>query len=112
MAKNITITYVAPVAPVEGSAAQICRTFEPNNAAADYPAVAGTYYDTNVPGFGIAEPLESFMAKMVAHPGLVAALRKAIADGTYAFEADEKEALYFGELKPALADQGFTIEIA
>lgn len=112
MAKNITITYVAPVAPLTGAAAEICRIFKPDNAAADMPAVAGTYYDTNVEGNGTIGTLEDFMNKMVAHPGLIAALRKAQADGSYEFEADDKEALYMGEVQKALADQGFTIEIA
>jgi len=110
--KKVTITFTAPVAPAAQPVDQICSIFLPTNAAADNAAFDGTYYDTNVYGFEYAETLEQFMKDSVAHPGLVAALRKAIADGSYEFEADEKEALYMGEVAPALADQGFQFEIA
>ena len=109
--KNVTITFTAPEAPVAQPVDQICSVFLPTNAAADNAAFDGTYYDTNVYGWTVAETLEQFMKDSVAHPGLIAALRKAIADGTYTFEADEKEALYIGEVAPALADQGFTFEV-
>ena len=110
MAKTITITYVAPVAPVEGKAAQICATFVPTNAAADMPAVAGTYYDTNVEGIGTSS-LEAFMNKMVAHPGLIAALRAAKRDGSFVMEATDMEAIYMNEVAPAIAEEGFKIEV-
>lgn len=112
MAKTITITYTAPVAPSIQVVDPICRMFEPNNAAADNAAYAGTYYDTNVDGWTQATTLEDFLKSCVAHPGLIAALRKAAADGSYEFEATDKEALYLGEVAPAVKDQGFVIEIA
>lgn len=111
MAKQITITYTAVTAPVENST-NICAIFVPTNAAADAAAFAGTYYDTNVYGYGEATTLEAFMSQMVAHPGLIAAFRKAINDGTYTFQAEDKEALYLGEVAPAVADQGIKIVIA
>ena len=112
MAKNITITYTAPVAPSAQVVDPICRMFHPDNAAADNAAFAGTYYDTNVDGWTQATTLEDFMKDCVAHPGLVAALRKAAADGTYTFEATDKEALYLGEVAPAVVDQGYVINIS
>mgnify|MGYP003292300516 CR=1 FL=1 len=109
---SITIAYTAPVAPAIRTA-NICPTFVPTNAACDDSDFEGTYYDTNVYGFGEGMTLEQFMAAQVAHPGIVAALRVAIADGTYTIdEATADDVLYFGELKSALADQGFEITIA
>lgn len=112
MAKTITITYEAIAAPSTDIAQQICDVFYTNNNASRNAAYDGTYYDTNVDGFGEATTLEAYMAQMVAHPGLVAALRYAIANGSYEYtEATEKDALYAAELAPALKDQGFTIEV-
>lgn len=110
--KSITITYTAPVAPAAQPIDQICAIFEPTNAAADNAAFDGTYYDTNVKGWGEATTIEQFMKDSIAHPGVIAALRKAIAAGTYTFTTDEKEALYYGEVAPAVVDQGFVITVA
>lgn len=111
MAKTITITYSAIAAPAVNFVQQICDVYYPANNASRNPAFDNTYYDTNVEGFGEATTLEAFMAQMVAHPGLVAALRAAIKDGTYSYEATEAEALYAKEYAPALVDQGFTVEV-
>ena len=112
MAHTITITYTRPVAPAINPVAPICRVMMPNNCAADMPAFDGTYYDTNVEGWGEGTALESFMNSVVAHPGLVAAVRKAIADGTYTIaDATSEDALYAGEVAKALKDQGITIAI-
>lgn len=110
---TITIAYTAPVAPRNGRIANICATFEPNNAAADLDVFNNTYYDTNVAGTGIdANALTKYMADQVAFPGIVAALRAAVANGTYTIEnPTAKEVLYWGELKPALVDQGFTVTV-
>lgn len=112
MAKTITITYTAIAAPAVNAVQQICDVYYPANNASRNPAFDGTYYDTNVEGFGEATTLEAFMAEMVAHPGLVAALRAAIKDGSYTYEGTDKDALYIGELESALAPQGFTFEVA
>lgn len=109
---TITIKYTAPIAPTTEGGAQICRLFYPENAAADMSAFEGTYYDTNVQGWGEATSLDQFMKDAVAHPGLVAAIRAAIRDGEYAFETeDEKLILYMGEVAPALVDQGIEISV-
>lgn len=111
--KSITIAYTAPVAPVANPVDQICAIFQPTNAACDNAAFAGTYYDTNVEGWGTATTLEQFMKDSVAHPGLIAALRKAVADGTYTFTTEDNDLiLYMGEVAPAVVDQGFVITIA
>lgn len=111
MAK-ITITYTAISAPAADQAAQICATFVPTNAAADLPAFAGTYYDTNVEGWGEGMTLEQFMKASVAHPGLVLALKLAIENGSYEFETeDEKTVMYLEEVADAVADQGFEITV-
>lgn len=112
MAKTITITYTAITAPAVNAVQQICDVYYPANNASRNPAFDNTYYDTNVEGFGEATTLEAFMAQMVAHPGLVAALRAAIKDGSYTYEGTDKDALYIGELEGALASQGFTFEVA
>lgn len=110
---TITIAYTAPVAPINAEpVAQICSVFKPANAAADLPAFEGTYYDTNVYGFDPAVSLEEFMAAQVAYPGVVAALRAAIKEGSYTIEfPTQDEVLYWGEIKPAVEDQGFTVTI-
>jgi len=105
---TITITYTAPVDASVAPAAQICATFVPTNAAADAQAFDGTYYDTNVGGFGDAMSLEAFFNAQVAHPGLIAALRAAMRAGSYAWEATDADVQYVGEIAPALASQGFT----
>lgn len=110
MAHTITIKYTSAVAPVVNPVAPICPVMMPTNAAADMKAFEGTYYDTNVEGWGKGTPLGAFMNQMVAYPGLVAALRKAVRDGEYVMEdADEKTMLYLEEVAPALADNGFEI---
>lgn len=110
---TITIKYTRVAAPVVNPVAPICPVMQPTNAAADMPAFEGTYYDTNVEGWGEGTTLGAFMNQMVAHPGLVAALRKAVRDGEYTIEdADEKTMLYLEEVKSAVAENGFIIEEA
>ena len=112
MATTITITYNAITAPKTDFVQQICDVYYPANNASKNPVFDGTYYDTNVEGFGEATTLEAFMAQMVAHPGLIAALRAAVRNGSYTYnEVTDADILYAEELKPALKPQGFTIEI-
>ena len=60
----------------------------------------------------MAESLEEYFATFIAHPGLVAALKKAMRDGTYEIkEVSEKDGLYMDEVKDALASQGFEIKV-
>lgn len=112
MATKVKITYTAPVAPADDTSSQICATFVPTNAAADLPAFDGTYYDTNVWGFGEVESLKQYMDKMVAHPGFIAALRAAVKNGTFESTSEnEHTELLIREVAPALKDQGFTFEV-
>lgn len=112
MAK-VTITYTAISAPTVDTAASICGVFSPANAASDLAAFDGTYYDTNVAGFGEGMSVEAFIKGSVAHPGLVLALKNAVKDGSYAFETtDEQYIEYLNEVADAVADQGFKIEVA
>jgi len=109
---TISITYTAIEAPAANAGAQICATYVPTNAAADLAPFVGTYYDTNVEGFGEGMAIEKFYADSVAHPGLIAALKFAVADGSYEFTTeDEKLIMYLEGVKDALAPQGFEIEI-
>ena len=80
-----------------------------NNAAADLDVFEGTYYDTNVEGFGVGTDLEEFMNQSIAHPGLIAALRAAIRDGSYAYVTDDQDKYNYilNEVGPQLADAGF-----
>lgn len=106
---TITITYTKPVDASAVPAAQICATYVPSNAAADWTSggIPGSYYDTNVPGFGAGMTPEEFFNSQVAHPGLIAALRAAMRAGSYDWEATDADVQYVGEIAPALADQGF-----
>lgn len=109
---SITIAYTAITAPANEVGAQICALYMPTNAAADLAPFDGTYYDTNVAGFGEVMPLEAFYANCVAHPGLVLALKRAVADGEYTFTStDEKLIMYLEEVKAAVASQGFEITV-
>lgn len=113
MAKKVTITYTAISAPSADTAAQICATFVPTNAAADNAAFDGTYYDTNVAGVGEGMAVETFIKNSIAHPGLVLALKEAIANGTFEYTVDDElEAAYLEEVGSAVADQGFKITVA
>ncbi len=112
MAK-ITIAYTAPVAPRTAEpVAEICAVYRPTNAACDLPAFEGAYYDTNVYGFTPAVSAEEYVAQMVAGPGIIAALRAAIANGEFVIEfPTEDDILYWSELAPAVKDQGFEVTI-
>lgn len=110
---SIKITYTAIEAPKAEAVAQICATFVPTNAAADLPAFEGTYYDTNVAGFGEGMSIQKFFADSVAHPGLIAALKLAVENGEYEFDTDDADTImYLESVKGAVADQGFDIEIS
>lgn len=114
MAHSIVIKYES-IVPVDRDkmCAQICALYYPNNAAADLEVFDGTYYDTNVQGWGEATSLESFMAQMVAYPQLNVYLREAIREGEYTLSTDdEKLYLYLKECAPTLKDQGFTFTFA
>lgn len=112
MAHTITIKYTAPVAPVEGVVSPICRCFHPAACAADHPCMEGTYYDTNVEGWGKATTLEQFISQQVAHPGLVAATKQAMLKGEYTIaEANEAIVLEIHEVADALKAEGFTFVV-
>lgn len=122
----ITITYT-PTVPVKANATeQIFAVWNPALTASDNEVFKDTYYQTNKwdkGEFALAQSLEAFLASLVAHPGLIAALRAAVRaydaavekdptakSGSYEWEAPEGYTLYMEELEPALADQGFTFE--
>lgn len=111
---TVTITYTALNAPVEPITPQICDILTRYNNAASMSVFDGTYYDTRTaPGIGEATSLADFVGAAVAHPGIIAILRKAVADGEFEFETtDTKEIVYWGELAPALKNEGFTITVA
>lgn len=111
MAKKITIKYAQPeIDNARNDVTPICRMFQPDGCIADCDC-AGVY-KTNVDGFGeVPMALADYIAAQVSHPGLVAALKQAMKAGQYAFEGDEKAALYAAELTDALAAQGFEITI-
>ena len=120
---TITITYTPVAGFVSDKATeQIFGVWNPATTASDNAVFNGTYYDTNVwdkGEFPYATSLEAFLASQVAHPGLIAALRAAVRNfdaeegtGVYAWTATDADKLYVEELKPALADQGFTFAVA
>ena len=125
---TITITYTAPTVFEAKATQQIFGVWAPATTASDNAAFNGTYYDTNKwdnGEFPYAETLDAFLAKQVAHPGLIAALRAAVRayvpatpaqgdtpavpakPGTYNWVATDADLLYIEELEPALKDQGF-----
>ena len=113
---TITITYTAPTAFEAKATQQIFSEWNPALTASDNTVFAGTYYDTNKwdkGEFPYAETLDEFLAKQVAHPGLIAALRAAARaeGGTYEWAATDDDVLYTEELGPALASQGFTFAV-
>jgi len=109
---TIKIVYSAITAPAADAVNQICAIFVPTNAAADNSAFEGTYYDTNVEGFGEGMAIAKFFKDSVAHPGLVAALKRAVEDGEYTFETENAEMImYLEEVADAVADQGFKITV-
>ena len=113
---TITITYSAPTVFEAKATQQIFAEFKPAATASDNTVFDGTYYDTNKwddGEFPYAETLDEFLAKQVAHPGLIAALRAAARadDGTYEWVATDADALYMEEFAPALAAQGFTFAV-
>lgn len=114
---TITITYTKPVDASVTPKNQICAIYAPTNAAADNAAFNGTYYDTNVHGFGVGMSPEDFFKLQVAHPGLVAALKAAMrtpgeaATWVGATAADEQYATELKDTK-ALESQGFAIAIS
>lgn len=110
---TITIAYTAPEAPVAQPVDQIFAMFVPTNAAADNAAFEGTYYDTNVKGWGEGMSIQEFFQKSIAHPGLIAALKLAMENGEYEFDTDdEKTIMYLEEVADAVADQGFEITVS
>lgn len=120
MAYTIKVTYKKPETVELHAVPEICNVFKLDGAAADLTAFDDTWYDTNVYGENDTEWLEKFVADQVAHPGLVAALRKAKADAeasengeaTVTFTTDNaKHALYMGEVAKAVEPSGFTIEV-
>lgn len=107
---KINIKYVAPAVEVVEGGVGICRMFEPAASYVDSPAYAGSVYDTNVEGRGIATTHEEFMGMMNAHPGIIAALRQAKANGEITIEtADWKDYVFAQEIAASLAEEGFTI---
>lgn len=110
---TIKIAYTAIAAPVVQPVDQICAVFLPTNAAADNAAFEGTYYDTNVEGYGEGTSIEKFFSDSVAHPGLIAALKLAMEKGEYEFDTDDaKTIMYAEEVADAVADQGFEITVS
>lgn len=110
---TVKITYTAISAPAADLVNQIPATFVPTNAAADNAAFEGTYYDTNVSGFGEGMAIEKFFKASTAHPGLIAALKLAIENGEYSFDTtNEAMIMYLEEVKDAVTDQGFEIEVS
>ena len=110
---TVNIKYTAIAAPTADLVNQICAIFVPTNAAADNAAFEGTYYDTNVAGFGEGMAAEKFFKDSVAHPGLIAALKRAVEDGEYEFDTEDNDTImYLEEVADAVADQGFEITVS
>lgn len=116
MSYKITIKYDASAVTVKepdsNKVPTICDIFVPGSCAANMEAFEGSYYDTNTPGaMGEGTSLEDFMDMQVTHPGLVAAVRKAVRDGEYTYETDVPMAdAFMDEVGKALKDYGITIE--
>lgn len=111
MAYKIAITYKAPAKQEQHDVASICALFMPTSAACDMDAFDGTYYDTNIQGYGFGSELDDFLAMQVSHPGLVAAMKQAAKDGLFEMETlDPSMKTMVLELNTALAAEGFKFE--
>lgn len=110
---TITFKYTKVVAPTVSNAANICSVMLPTNAACDNAKFDGTYYDTNVAGWGEGTALEAFMAQADAHPGIVAAVKQAIQTGKDVVidDATSQDVLFMNEIAGSLKDQGIEIVI-
>lgn len=111
MANTITITYDESAVKYDTSkrCAPICDIFVPGSCAADMEVFDETYYDTNVKGQGFGSELDDFLAMQVSHPGLIAAIKKAIKDGSYAMTTEDAQMeTMVDELNVALASRGLT----
>ena len=116
---TVTIKYTAPVEAAGQLKSTIAPQFALGQSYVDEEAfrkdIPESAYSKNVwenGHFIMAESLEEYFATFIAHPGLVAALKKAMRDGTYKIEeVSEKDGLYMDEVKDALASQGFEIKV-
>ena len=110
---TIKITFTAVEAPNEAQIAQVCSCFYPSNSYVDTDPYDGTVYDTNVPGFGTWEGLVDYLSKITNAPNILIMFKAAVRDGEVEFEeSDPKQVEYYKELGVALADNGFTVEVA
>lgn len=114
MSYKIAITYDASaVKKQERESAPICAIYQPTNAACDMDAFEGTYYDTNVDGYGFGTELEDFIATQVSHPGLIAAMKAAVEDESHKFDMsvlDPAMKTMVAELNRAMEGSGFSFE--
>ena len=113
---TITINFKEPEVAVERKCDCICPHLdvEANNSYICNPALAGTAYDTHVPGFGSWEGLVGFIANTTHSPNVLIMFKKAAMTGeTVTFEeTNPYVAEYIREVGDALADFGFTVEVA
>ena len=118
MSYKIKITYdaskVEPNVNDDRAVTEICDIFTPGNCAANMEVFEGTPYHNNTPGNrGYGEnALEDYVAAQVSHPGIVAAVQKAIETGEYTYETDVPFADVFVEgIGKALKGFGITVEV-
>ena len=110
---TITITYTpAEVFTNDVATQQIFGVWNPATTASDNVVFADTYYQTNKwdnGEFPYATTLDEFLTAQVAHPGLIAALRAAVKNGSYVWENAPDDMIVYidGGLGDALKDQGF-----
>lgn len=111
---TVTITYVAPVAPVARVGENIFPEYVLTGGYANNEKIIEeNIYDNAPSGLGIDFDLDAWMSANTMHPGVLLAFKKAMADGEYEFTvADDIEAAYYEEVGTALADNGFTVAVA
>ena len=122
---TITIKLHAPKCVDTRKVACICPHLEFDNSYIDTEAYAGTVYDTNIPGFGTWEGLVEYVANVTHSPNILIMFHKVVKEATLndcgclvneegvTFEeSNPYVAEYINEVGTALAEYGFTVEVA
>lgn len=113
MAYTIKISYTAGKSDfINQLVDSISRIFYPGHSYLDNPNFPDTGFDKNVTGFGSGMTADAFINSCCAHPGVIAHLKQAAANGSVEFTLEDADkAAYYVELGTALADEGYAIVV-
>lgn len=113
MAYTIKISYTAGKSDfINQLVDSISRIFYPGHSYLDNPNFPDAGFNKNVTGFGSGMTADAFINSSCAHPGVIAHLKQAAANGSVEFTLDDADkAAYYVELGTALADEGYAIVV-